>query len=332
MSEAILTTIRELSEANRLSPETEIECRLADLRLRGFKQLAVSTSRHVDWPPLSLQEKADPFPNTTGIPEISLAEMSAETVAGGILHHGSIIVRGLLKSSQAQSLINDIDRVMAAQAARAAGAALTETAPWFAPPEFLSQFKLGVGRKFIADTGGIWTIDSPRTLFHLLEVYEQLGLKNLLAEYFGEAPCLSVRKWVLRRVAPLPAEPDWHQDGSFMGTQVRSANLWIALNRCGGDTNTPGIDLIPKRLNTIIKTGTHGAGYDWVVSPQLVQEQFKDTPPVRPLFEAGDAIFFDHFNLHRTAYGNNITQQRYAIECWFFALSAYPEEQIPLIF
>jgi len=68
------------------------------------------------------------------------------------------------------------------------------------------------------------------------------------------------------------------------------------------------------------------------VSPQLVQEQFKATPPVRPLFEPGDAIFFDHFNLHRTAYGANITQKRYAIECWFFARSAYPEEQIPLIF
>jgi len=324
---SITATINELSAINRATPSADIECRLADLRLRGFTQLATTTPNTV-WPP----QIVDPFPNETGIPEISVGEMNASTIAGGILHHGSVIVRGLLKSPQAQALISDIDRVMAAQAARAAGATLQETTPWFAPPEFLSQHKLGVGRKFIAETGGIWAIDSPRTMFHLLELYEQLGLKKLLTGYFGEAPCLSVRKWVLRRVAPLAAEPDWHQDGSFMGTQVRSANLWIALNRCGGDTNTPGIDLIPKRLNTIIKTGTHGAGYDWVVSPQLVKEQFRDTPPVRPLFEQGDAIFFDHFNLHRTSYASNLTQQRYAIECWFFAQSAYPQEQIPLIF
>jgi len=328
MSESVQTTIEKLTAGNRLSPNAEIECQLADLRLRGFKQLeAASTPLH-DWPP----HITDPFPNERGIPEISINEMNVHTVAGGILHHGSIIVRGLLKSEQAQCLIKDIDQVMEAQAAFMKNKNLKETAPWFAPPEYLSQFKLGVGRKFIAETGGIWAIDSPRTLFHLLELYEQVGLKKLLTDYFGEAPCLSVRKWVLRRVAPLPAEPDWHQDGSFMGTQVRSANLWIALNRCGGDTDTPGIDLIPKRLNEIIKTGTHGAGYDWVVSPQLVKEQFIDTPPVRPLFEPGDAIFFDHFNLHRTAYGTHITQKRYAIECWFFARSAYPEEQIPLIF
>ena len=30
--------------------------------------------------------------------------------------------------------------------------------------------------------------------------------------------------------------------------------------------------------------------------------------------------------------GAHITNNRYAIECWFFAQSAYPEEQIPLIF
>jgi len=332
MADDIRQTIAQLSARNRLAPDAALECQLADLRLRGFKQLPPVTNVAL-WPPATdYRFSAAALEKHRGIPEIRADELTVNTLASGILQHGSLIVRGLLHHAQAGSLIRDIDEVMAAQARFVASKKIQDSSPWFAPPEFLSQYKLGVGRKFIAETGGIWAIDSPRALFHLIDVYEQLGLRSLLTDYFGEAPCLSVRKWVLRRVAPLPAEPDWHQDGSFMGTQIRSANLWIALNRCGGDTDTPGIDLIPKRLNEIVKTGTHGAGYDWVVSPQLVNEMFRATPPVRPLFEAGDAVFFDHFNLHRTSYATNITKTRYAIECWFFARSSYPEEQIPLVF
>lgn len=336
MNDTLRQQLDELTAANRRSADAAIECQLADLRLRAFhdqNSQAASAAGAQPWPPTVRDVFAgQTFPHTGGIPEISLAELNVDTLAAGILQHGSVIVRGLLKSAQAQALVSDIDRVLAAQAARAAGAPLSETSPWFAPPAFLSQFKLGVGRKFIADTGGIWAIDSPRALFRVLEIYEELGLRNLLSDYFGEAPCLSVRKWVLRRVSPLPQESDWHQDGSFMGTQVRSANLWIALNCCGGDTDTPGIELIPKRLNHIVKTGTHGARFEWVVGPQAIPELFADTPPVCPLFEQGDAVFFDHYNLHRTSYGSHIHQPRYAIECWFFAQSAYPQEQIPLLF
>lgn len=323
-ADALQTEIEKLTAENRAAPDAGRECRLAELRLRALHEhTPVSTG---EWPPAF----QDVFAGTTGIPEIHSSALNLNTLASGILNHGAVIVRGLLHHKQANTLIEDIDRVMAAQAERAAGKSLTETAPWFAPPPFLSQFKLGVGRKFIAETGGIWAIDSPRALFHVLETYEQLGLKPLLRNYFGAEPCLSVRKWVLRRVTPLPQESDWHQDGSFMGTQIRSANLWIALNRCGGDTDTPGIELIPKRLNEIVKTGTHGARFEWVVGPEAIPEWFADSPPVSPHFEAGDAVFFDHFNLHRTAYSTRFTQPRYAIECWFFSSSAYPAEQLPL--
>lgn len=317
--------IARLTAENRAAPDAERECKLASLRLRAFPRHNV-TAVDTPWPPVY----HNPFPAGIGIPEITADQLNLDTLASGILHHGAIIVRGLLKHAQADALRQDIDAVLSAQAARAAGKPITETRPWFAPPPELAEFKLGVGRKFIAETGGIWAMDSPRALFRVLEVYEQLGLKPLLQRYFGAEPCLSVRKWVLRRVAPLPQESDWHQDGSFMGTQIRSANLWVALNRCGGNTDTPGIELIPKRLNEIVKTGTHGARFEWVVGPEAIPEWFADTPPVCPLFDAGDAVFFDHFNLHRTSYGAHITRQRYAIECWFFSGGAYPVDQIPI--
>ena len=117
-----------------------------------------------------------------------------------------------------------------------------------------------------------------------------------------------------------------------MGANSRSCYLWLALYRCGGNTDTPGIELVPKRLDHIVHTGSHGARFEWVVGPEAIAEFFPDLKPVRPLFEAGDAVFFDHFNLHRTSWAPHHRNARYAIECWFFAPSAYPKEQIALTF
>lgn len=317
-----------LTVANRQQPDLLVEQRLVCLRLRAFEQTAWQENTS-SWPPASLA--GDQFHGVSGIPEITPAQLTAETLASGVLHHGALIVRGLLSGMTAAALAADVDRAVSARNAAVAGERQHQN-PWCAPPSCLKQYALGVGRKFIAETGGVWAVDAPRALFHVMEVYEQLGLRSLLTQYFEDVPCLSVRKWVLRRVSPLPAEPDWHQDGAFMGLGVRSVNLWIALNRCGGQLDTPGIDLIPRRLDHLVQTGTDGARFDWVVGPALVEREFRDTPAVRPLFEAGDALFFDHTNLHRTAYASHITQNRYAIESWFFAAGKASEKQIPMLF
>jgi len=44
---------------------------------------------------------------------------------------------------------------------------------------------------------------------------------------------------------------------------------------------------------------------------------------VRPIFEPGDALFFDHFNLHRTAIDPGMTSDRHAIETCLLAPSTY---------
>lgn len=330
-------TIEQLTAENRAAPDGDKECQLAELRLQSFPQMPwpeVKNAERVQgsWPPAV----PDVFASTPAgtLPEISARDLTVDTLAAGIFHHGAVIVRGLVDPQQAESLARDIDTVLEAQRRHFASENKSSSpeAPWFAPPASLKEHKLGVGRKFIAETGGIWAIDSPRALFRVIELYEKLGLKKLLEDFFGEAPCLSVRKWVLRRVAPIAGESDWHQDGSFMGTAIRSCNLWIALNDCGGDTDTPGIELIPQRLDHIVHTGSHGARFEWVVGPEAIAEFFPGVKPVRPLFAAGDAVFFDHFNLHRTAWAPHHRHARYAIECWFFAPSSYPKEQIALTF
>lgn len=171
--------------------------------------------------------------------------------------------------------------------------------------------------------------------FELLEYFREIGLPGLLTSYFEEDPVLSVRKWVVRCAAPNNgASSGWHQDGYFLGdaTAIRTANLWIALTDCGGDASAPGLEIISGTGREIFETGTRGSPFDWTVGQELIDE-IAQTNPVRcPRFNAGDALFFDHFNLHRTGFGLNHTNNRYAIESWFFAGSTAPVKQQPVVF
>jgi hypothetical protein len=67
------------------------------------------------------------------------------------------------------------------------------------------------------------------------------------------------------------------------------------------------------------------------VGPDVVDGLNDRAPVVRPAFRAGDVMLFDELFLHRTAIDPSMTKRRYAIEAWFFAPSAYPAGQVPLV-
>src|SRR5699024_1784009 len=202
----------------------------------GFRQ----SSAHNEpgsWPPFY----SNPFDGTPDIPEIQAHELNLNTLSGGILHHGSLIVRNLISTEDASNLAADIDSTVGAMQRSQEGAPREETAPWYSPSSHLKTPGLNNARHFINQAGGALAADSPRTMFNLFEHYYRLGLKELLSSYLGERPCLSASKCVLRRLKPQAEEQDWHQDGAFMGDEARSIDLWIALSHCGGNTDTPGI-------------------------------------------------------------------------------------------
>jgi hypothetical protein len=114
-----------------------------------------------------------------------------------------------------------------------------------------------------------------------------------------------------------------------MGTDIRTVNLWLALSHCGDDA--PGLDILPRRLDHIVQTGTPGAIFDWSASPAMVAQAAEGTPLRRPIFEPGDALLFDHLFMHRTAADPEMTRDRHGVEMWFFAPSLYPPSQIPLV-
>jgi hypothetical protein len=90
------------------------------------------------------------------------------------------------------------------------------------------------------------------------------------------------------------------------------------------------MDIVPKRLDRVVPTGTEGATFDWSVSPQVVDEVAGETGILRPIFEPGDVLLFDDLFLHSTAADLSMKKSRLAIESWFFGASASPAEYAPL--
>jgi hypothetical protein len=326
---ALLEGIDALMDRNRARRDPGIERQLVRVRHEAFFEVDRS-SQPRDRPPVAQSDdQREPVS-----PVISAGELTPETLRSGILQHGSLHVRNVVPEARVTELVAGIDRAFAAAGALTAGASRDETTPWFSPfsthpsyPKIMNR-QLGNRRKWVGESGGLWAADSPRMLFELFDTLDDVGLRALISHYLGERPALAVDKCTLRRVG-LDTGTDWHQDGAFLGEGIRTVNMWLSLSQCGRDA--PGLDIVPKRLDRILETGTEGAQFSWSVGPGVVDRVSTDAPVHRPIFEPGDVLFFDDLFLHRTAIDPTMHRERYAIETWFFAPSAYPDKYVPLV-
>lgn len=325
-----LEAIEQLNAANRVNPSAEIEVELVRLRNLAFAELGEPDSDFAEPAAVTVgDDRAD-----DGLPAVDASALSAAVIRGALLSHGSLIVRGLVAPERAADLQAGIDRAFAGRDASIDDGAVAErTSPWYRPfePEDEYAASVSLGRGFVGKGSGIWTADSPRLLFRLLAAYEDAGMREIVTEYLGERPALSVNKGTLRRAAPKVGTEWWHQDGAFLGAGIRSLNIWLSLNDSGVDA--PGLEVVSKRLDRIVDAGTEGADFDWSVSDAVVAREAGGAI-ASPIFRSGDALLFDHLNLHRTGTTAAMTKTRYATETWFFAPSAYPDpqEQVPLAF
>lgn len=306
---------------NRGCRDDELERLLVNWRMSAF-----TTSSVAD--PLPPRDFEDPFPGISGLPEIHAEQLTTDILAGAILHHGALLVRGLISADEAGKFRPGIDRALGDFSAWLANQALPPTR-WFAPVDASSCTGLGKKRPSIHGNGSVLAADSPRLLFELVALIERIGVIDIVSDYLQERPALSVNKTTLRKISASQKNTGWHQDGAFLGKEVRSVNLWLALSPCGRDA--PGLDLVPKRIPYIVETGTQGALMDWLVGPGVVKSLAQDAPVLSPEFAAGDALMFDHLFLHRTGLPPGRNKDRYAIECWMFAPSCFPVQQGPLM-
>lgn len=319
----ILAAIETLHQANLEAPDSGLECRLAELRHRAFKAIE-PRSAFGQWPvPVTDIDRSGP----ARLAQLAPSELSADAVRRGIQTHGGVHVPGLLDAGLVQTFVDGVEHALARRA-ELADKPHAASSSWFRGLPLPREQAISLARPWIAGDGGMLACDSPKLLDLLFATYEAVGLRPVVEQYLGERPVLSANKATLRR-ARLEGKTDWHQDGAFLGSGIRALNVWITLTDCGVDA--PGMDIVPKRFETIQETGTGGAIFDWAVGPETVAKLSVDAPVVRPHYRAGDAMLFDELLLHRTALDPAMTRPRHAIESWFFARTGYPEGQVPLV-
>jgi len=296
-----------LTSVNRASRSDDIEIALARLRHRSSAGLvAQSISGPQPAPGTS------PAIGDSRLPETELGALTAADLRAAILDHGCLLVRGAVEPRRVRDLVESIDRTFAAQGAGSvapiteaqddqrhdAGTPGEAAQSWWSPLELDNAAASGLGRKWVRGAAGQLLCDSPRMMFELIELYTEMGLDSIVAEFLGSRALLSGNKCTLRRV-PLDATGGWHQDGAFLGDGIRAVNLWLALTPCG--VEAPGLDIVARRFEGVVETGTGGSYFDWATDVGVVQDAAGDRGIVRPQFDAGDLLLFDELLLHRTA-------------------------------
>lgn len=302
--------------------DVDAELELPYARFRAAAALRGTTGRS-PWPP----EVADPFPDVRGrVPEVAPTALTSEVLAGGILHHGAVLVPGLLGPEELERIRTGTERAFAARDdVDPTGDPHGTGTPWFTPFRPGQNTAGQRGRPHL-----VRMVDAPRVLQDVLITYRRRGVLDAIAGYLGEPTVVTANKSVLRRLTTPEILPtDFHQDGRFMGDEARSVNVWVTLSDCTGDA--PTLDLVPRREAAIHPTGQGDSGFDWTLSAAEVAALAGDDGIVRLELSAGDAMLFDHRLVHRTGYDRSMTQARLALELWCFAPSHVPWQYQPLL-
>jgi Phytanoyl-CoA dioxygenase (PhyH) len=319
--EEVEARLEELIQQNRERPDRDEEREILKLRVRAGFALANGSGKR-----RQVIDPDDSGPGSNGpLPEVDADQVSAGIVRAAIVRHGGILVRGLVESGRAVALAEEIDRAYAAREAHENGGS--------PEPGYYEEFEPVLPQQSpphhgpVKEGGGLLAIDSPKVAFEVFEMFKDAGIRELVTDYLNERPAVSDNKTTLRKTDP-KVPGGWHQDGKFLG-DVNSINLWVALTHCGDDA--PGLDLVPRRLDGIVEAGTGDEGFLRIVVPQERAEELAAPHGiVSPIFEPGDAMFFDHLYLHKTGSDPSQPNLRFALESWFFGPSAFPEEYTPV--
>lgn len=306
-----------LSDANRANPSADVEREL--LRLRHERCLGMNGAAA---PADVSAARAAPVPLDPAVGlAVSHSLPEAAVVRSTIQTHGSLVVRGLLNSTSVERLRSSVESALAARELALSGVDAPGASPWYS--EFAPLGHQG-SRAFTASSG-VLAVDSPRGLFHLLEIFREAGVDQLARDFLGGPPILSAEKSVFRRVEPTPFA-SWHQDGAFLGERIRTLDVWIALSRCG--KTAPSLEILPRRVSRVLPTG---AFFSWDLDDKEIEKEFPGFTTVLAQFEPGDAILFDQLCVHRSGHVAGMTEPRLAIECWLFAPGNVPEGYTGLV-
>jgi hypothetical protein len=318
---ALLDAVDLLQTASYDRRDPLVEIRLAELRRDAFATLDRDPAAS-PWPP----QFQDPFPGETGLIELPRAEATPEIVGGAIRHHGCILVRGLLDPDVAAGLVDSIETSFHGLEAANEGAPVADTSPYYVPlashPDYPpDQTDERANLRWFR----VCAMDSPRTMFEVVDAFETAGVGDIVRRYLGTRPVLTAGKWALRRM-PKRKLAGWHQEGNvFPHMPLRTMNVWLTLTECGEDS--PSLDVVPRREPVI-----HEVENGFMFPQAQFEELAAGAPKVSPRYDPGDAMLFDEMLIHRTNTDHAMEGVRYSIESWFFAPSGLPIELGPIVY
>ena len=312
-----------LTEANRRERDIEIERELRTVRhLAGIELLSTAPeSPSYPEPAASVPARGE----QSRCPEVTPDELSPEILRAAFLEAGCLLVRDVMDDDKALQLADDIDHSF--EVRKKLGGDNPDPDGFYDEMEPEEPFQI-LEREWVEEGGGVLAADSPKMLFDMLDTFEQANLRKVIEAYLGEKVAVSAQKCTLRKSTP-DVGGGWHQDGRFMG-DVRAINVWMSLSRCGDVA--PSMDVVPVRLEEFAELGGPGTYLDFQISDQTAEKLAGDIGVVRPIFNPGDALLFDHMFLHQTGSDPSMPNNRYAIESWFFGPSNYPENYVPIAF
>lgn len=216
--------------------------------------------------------------------EMAAAEADPERVAGGLLRHGTVLLRGCYPI-----------QVLAALA-----------------PKF--QLRLDQWGKPVFRLSDMSKEEIEAALLSplLRALVPALGL-DLASWPFGSWVRAAIPKMAGTRVP-------FHQD--MLVCARKCMNVWIALNPCGPGTKAPGLETVARHLPALMPT-MQGDANEYAIQHMEIPEEavLHAIPPEalwRPRFAVGDALLFLGTTVHRTAMEPGMDQVRTSIELRFF--------------
>lgn len=176
---------------------------------------------------------------------------------------------------------------------------------------------------------------TPGGCARLFEMYDDLGVGAVVAEYLQERPVAIAERMRLGRQVRGEGL-GWHQDAAFHGGLSASVGIWLAITSAGKDA--PAVNVLTRRVDEIfgIEPGERlpmPLEYTERLTPQLISEIAGDHAIASPIFRSGDALFLDEMTLHRTSRAPWRQPYKDTALTWFLAPSRFPSIGLtPLLF
>jgi hypothetical protein len=253
--------------------------------------------------------------STASLPEVSRRELSPELLQHAVETHGALIVRDFLPRDVAL----DLDASVLTAFAELDKPENERDPRWFSRKK--GGGELEMARVTAQQAECALMVDCPDVFARVRGAYRDNGAIDVLTTYLGGDPLLSRFKATLRRTRPAQDLTDyWHQDGAFMGADMRVLNIWLALTDCG--ERAASVEVAGKRFHSVIECD-YGVAVSAEKAASLTPQTFT------PIFKPGDALMFDHLCLHRASRSANYSEERRALEMWFFDPATYPHNYDP---